>query len=443
MNRSRIYGVLLTVLVASILTTSSFSLAKPWPSIELPTVSGEVPFGVTKAWTFILYHDADNNLGTYAYDDLVEMMGVGSDNNVNVVVLYDTFGGPACAYFIPQYSGSGPMGGIPLDESTVGAARAYPMYGEEVNMGSAETLGDFLDYVYANFKSDYYLLDIWDHGDDFRGACKDYNTGVAGEVGFLYHRDAVPVIGSHQVDILAFDACIEGMVEVAYDYKDVAKYLIGSEDYVPYHGFPYDALLSKLEAKPEQGPAEYSKAIVNEYMSEYLKPNGNGGGGYVEAFPTISAIDLTQVNDFVEKLNDFTGLLSSDMKGYGGLIASSRAKSILNMPIYGWDADIDLYTFVSRVGERAGGEVGLRAGEVLAYWNVAQGFIYSGRSHQYETKSAQGLGVFFPSSAGSVVHNSMTSADYYFSREEGGDYTVPFAGTGWGDMIRTFLGLPS
>ena len=44
-----------------------------------------------KDWTIIQYNDADNELGVYARDDIREMMAVGSNSNVNIIVLYDTY----------------------------------------------------------------------------------------------------------------------------------------------------------------------------------------------------------------------------------------------------------------------------------------------------------------------------------------------------------------
>ncbi len=236
--------------------------AKPWPSIPLNPLPGDAPDYsdplVVKDWTFVFYLDADNNLGTYAYDDLVEMMQVGSSDDVNVVVLYDTYADVARSYYIVH-------NGAYLIEDY-----------EEVDMGSSDTLSQFLNDVILRYPSDHILLDIWDHGDDFRGACKDYHTGDPAEpVGFLYHTEileALSEIGDHRVDILAFDACIEGMIEVAYYYQGKVDYLIGSEDYVPYHGFPYDTLLSDLEHYPTPTslttpePGEYYTIVVDDYM---------------------------------------------------------------------------------------------------------------------------------------------------------------------------------
>jgi hypothetical protein len=395
------------------------SFAKTPPTIPLESLGQATPYTDGK-WTIIQYHDADNDLGIYAYADLQEMMAVGSNGGVNIVVLYDTYAGPAASYYI-----------------TNGGAYKISDYGE-VDMGDPDVLAAFILEAMTNYPAEHCLLNIWDHGDDFLGSCRDYHTGPGqeeGEHGFLYHTELLSAIGSNHFDILAFDACIESMVEVAYDYRTKADYLVASEDYVPYWGFPYDAILSDLETNPTADAGWVSSMIVNDYMEEYLKPNGNGGGGYVMAFPTLSAVDLSQTDSFVDELNIVAAHLTSDIKTYKGAISSVRGKSMLNMPIYGWDADIDLYTFIDEISSRTQDEEMKTAAEnIKTYWTGTTPFIYARYSDQYAAKSAHGMGIYFPASRGSLIHNTITDAEYYFGGK------VPFSSdTNWGEFLRTYF----
>ena len=49
-----------------------------------------------------------------------------------------------------------------------------------------------------------------------------------------------------KVDVLAFDACLMQMAEVAYEVKDLADYVVGSEETEPGPGYPYDPFLAGL-----------------------------------------------------------------------------------------------------------------------------------------------------------------------------------------------------
>ena len=429
---------LLTVffLITLLMGCAPVSFAKTPPTFPLESIGDAPNFAneEPKEWTMIQYHDADNDLGRYAYSDLLEMMITGSNENVNLVVLYDTYGAPPSSYYIEK-------GGALLIE-------AYP---EEVDMGDPTVLTEFIKMAMENYPAKKYLLNIWDHGDDFLGSCRDYHKGpgqLEGEHGFLFQTELLSAIQEHiastgKLDILCFDACIESMIEVAYDYRLDVSYLVASEDYVPYWGLPYDTILKDLEANPTADAGWVSRKIVNDYMEEYLKPNGNGalnsGGG---SFPTYSAIDLKQTDSFVTNLETIATKLSSNVKTYKGMISSARAKAILNMPITGWDADIDLYTFVDKVSS-VSQETGFQdaVNGIKSAWIGEDAFIYTKCCDQYAAKSAYGLGIYFPPSRGCLIHNTLTDAEYYFGQDSSGEANVPFASTEWGNFLKTYFDL--
>src|SRR5205085_910475 len=74
---------------------------------------------------------------------------------------------------------------------------------------------------------------------------------------------AMPAKG--KFDILACDACLMNMVEVAYEMRDTAGLLVGSEETEPGAGWPYKAILAGLAKRPEMAPTELAKLIVDEY----------------------------------------------------------------------------------------------------------------------------------------------------------------------------------
>ena len=98
---------------------------------------------------------------------------------------------------------------------------------------------------------------IWDHGDDFLGSCKDFHgPGIEeGTYDFLHHIElaaALEVVNgpeSVHISVLAFDACICSMIEVAYQYQYLADYLVAAQDYENYWSFPYDDILRDLQEK--------------------------------------------------------------------------------------------------------------------------------------------------------------------------------------------------
>lgn len=75
-----------------------------------------------------------------------------------------------------------------------------------------------------NYDSDYYLLDIWDHGGGYFGACWDESSGHH----LTPHDIEVAISQAEQkvrkrISIVGFDACLMGMIEVCYELKDVTE----------------------------------------------------------------------------------------------------------------------------------------------------------------------------------------------------------------------------
>jgi hypothetical protein len=429
--------IISTVFLLTILLTASipFSFAKVFPSIPLEEIGTKSSIEDPKKWTIIQYNDADNELGVYARDDIREMMIVGSDSNVNMVVLYDTWAEGAAPYYIVK-------NGAELIDYTSEGKR--PLEGE-LNMGSQQTVVDLLEMVLKMFPAENYALVIWDHGDDFLGSCKDYHGPgiVDGTYDFLHHSElavALKIMRPRMsISVIAFDACICSMIEVAYDYMSLALYLVAAEDYENYWSFPYDDVLQDLEVKNgKMSPTDLSHLLVDDFMAEYLMPNLCARDG---AFPAFTVVDLSKTEKFVHNLNTVTSVLAGNVQKYKGVIDKARGRANLGQPMRGWDADIDLYTFVDGVSVIDGGSDYQQAvTDIKSAFSGSTPFISASCSHQYSVKSAHGLGVYFPQSRGCILHNDLNDPSYYFGKTSSG-FNVPFADTGWGYFLRVYFDL--
>lgn len=72
-----------------------------------------------------------------------------------------------------------------------------------------------------------------------------------------------------KIDIVGFDACLMGMIEVAYQLKDHAKIVVGSEELEPGKGWDYAAIVSYLVNNPTASNEDISKAIVDSFVASY------------------------------------------------------------------------------------------------------------------------------------------------------------------------------
>ncbi|MEM3581471.1 MAG: clostripain-related cysteine peptidase [Candidatus Bathyarchaeia archaeon] len=288
------------------------------------------------SWTFMVYLDADNNLDPYGPLNVQQMSaGLMPGANVNVIVLIDRLDQPAYLYKVTHNS-----------------VEVILSLGE-VDMGSPKTLAWFVKYVLKKYSAEHYLLDLWDHGGGYRGVCWDESSG-----NHLSPHDIETALTEAEqnykvkIDIVGFDACLMGMVEVCYELKDVANIVIGSEMLIPGYGWPYESLMQYLSANPNVDPHTFSKEIVEQYVSYYANMKST-------YFVQLSAIDEAKVPEMAESLNAFADHLSQNIDTYKGIIADARGASQQKfiMGTMGAYYYIDLYKFAEIIKEKAEDEV--------------------------------------------------------------------------------------
>ncbi len=323
-------------------------------------------------WTVMVYLDGDNDLESSAISDFNEMEIVGSDSNVNITVLFDRISG---------YDSSNGnwtdtrMGLVQKDNDTNSIGTTLTSMGE-LNMGDPQTLINFVNWSINNYPAKYYMLILWDHGNgwylrsagiikeiknlqslysktgksgvlqqinilqnqiqkstDFKSICVDQTSGD--RLNLKEIRDALASTGV-KLDILAYDACLMGMMEVAYEQKDNALIHIGSENTIPLNGFPYDTILGDLSGQPAMTPRQLSSLITYRYGESYLGTQ------------TLSAIDLTKIEDVNAAINNFAATCISLNNQWNAL----EEVKFATPTIYGYDPTYyDLKSFMLKAAE--------------------------------------------------------------------------------------------
>lgn len=360
--------------------------------------------GSTPSWTIMIYMDADNSLDAYGPYSLGLMQEIGSTQNVNVVVLWDGLYKPAQMYKVTK-------GG--LDE-----VKGFSLNGKEVNMGDPFTLKTFVDFTVRGFRAAHYVLVLWDHGNDVSGVCWDENPED-----HLTHQEVASALSKYHIDILAFDACLMAMVEVAYEYNQYSlntDYLVGSENYVPSYGYPYNTILEGLNQNPAMSELELSQMIVYLY-AEFYTPRAHFNGGVMG---TLSAIDLAKVDEVVSDLSMMTEALMNNMEENHEMISNARGEGMLPWSEYGWDRYIDLPTFVENITLETTDPTVKPAGESLLS-SLTQAIVAVGNTEPMESASAKGMGIWFPSS----YHSMWGLAPYTATK---------FAAQGWLDFLYAY-----
>lgn len=332
-----------------------------------------------KPWTVIVFAAADNNLRDFAPRNQKQMSVIGSNDSVNMLMHMDI-----------RLSGSKKMSRRFYIEKNnpvqVEIAEKTPM-----DSGDPATLISACKWAIEEYPADHYMLVLWNHGTgiidpygrrqfdtnfmfnfnaetnnfeldrtigfidliealDDKGICWDDSTG-----NYLTNQkleQALLEIVTNQLhgqkfDIIAFDACLMSMLEVANITRNYATIQISSQEVEPGPGWKYDEAFSIFNTY-NPNKKDIAVNIVNAFAKAY-KPS-QGHPGFIDY--TQSALDLTIIEELEKNVDDLAQVLmraiDSD-KGhiYKNIIASSRAKKNIthfNEPTY-----IDLHHFYTNL----------------------------------------------------------------------------------------------
>ncbi len=238
----------------------------------------------TGSWTVLVYLDAEGNLEESGMDNMLEMEALGSGPTSRILVQmdrgeeYDTRDG--------DWEGTRRYE-IPRDATDTGDGEklASTLVADmgEVNMGDPATLADFLEWGVKTAPADHYMVILWDHGGAWNGLAWDH-TPVED---FLSLKelgqgldDGRKRAGIERWDIVYFDACVMGAIEVTHAVGDTATLVIASEELVPGQGGSYTAMMEALRESPGVSPEEMAGRLTSSFAARYAGAKGSGPGGH-------------------------------------------------------------------------------------------------------------------------------------------------------------------
>lgn len=249
-----------------------------------------------KEWTILVYMNADNNLYRFGLMNTAEMERVGSSPQVNVVLEMDPepSGMPTTRYYITQNPSAQP-GKI--------TSQVLSTHGE-TDMGDWKHLAEFITWGVKTYPAKHYAVIIWNHGAGWEGVSYDDNPRHGMTIpelsqGLKVANQQIRQIQASRglltnepvLDIVNFDACLMSTIEVAFEIKDQAKILVGSQFLEPGEGEDYTAFLKPLIAKPDMSASDFSQVMVYQYAARYA--TGGSGINYI-------ALDLAKMGNFTQ-----------------------------------------------------------------------------------------------------------------------------------------------
>ena len=272
-----------------------------------------------KEYTVMVYvvgSNLESRVGA-ATSDIEEMEDAGLDFDKTNLLVY-TGGSRRWVSDIPNDTNS------VLDISREDEGRIIAGTDRAANMGSPQTLTEFVNYCTRNYPADHYALVLWDHGggplwgygsDELFGNdslnLDELRTAMSGT---MFGTD-------RKLDWVGFDACLMGSIENAVLWKDYAQYLIGSEEVEAGRGWDYH-FLSVFNDSPTA--EESARAVVDAYGTYYEENRSE----FFAPDATLSVMDLSAADGVTDAVNSlFSSMNEGVLGGDYAKINQARSKA--------------------------------------------------------------------------------------------------------------------
>ena len=178
------------------------------------------------------------------------------------------------------------------------------------DMGSPETLREFLNFCTENYPAEHYGLILWDHGG---GPLWGYGSDqLFGNDSLILNElkkamDQTEFGKEKKLDFVGFDACLMGTAENANLWKNYADYFVASEELEPGGGWDY-SFLSILNETDD------TEKIITEIVDSYGRSIENARSEYFNPEYTLSAMDLSKTEEMVNAVNELSLRMSEEIE---------------------------------------------------------------------------------------------------------------------------------
>lgn len=404
-----------------------------------PTSIVEITPAPETNWLVMVYSDADDEvLESDMFIDINEMELIGSTDNVTMVAQIDRHEDfldddwhNTRRYHITQDN----------DLDTINSELVADL-GEQ-NMADPQTLIDFVTWSIQTYPAQRYALILSDHGMGWIGGWSDPNPGNPGPDGLeitsggdllLLNEidDALGTIrqqtGIERFDIVGFDACLMGHLEVAVAIAPHADIMVASQEVEPAMGWAYAAFLDELAKDPTMDGTQLARNIVTTYIEQDIRitddnarsrliqenwesPDGITQKDVITSFSddvTLSAYDLTSLPTFMQTFDTFIVALT-DTKQRAVAQAARNAQRFENIFEGDHSPYIDLHNFSSILADSNPNNTPLI--EASTNLNAAIDELIITNKQGPSRPGANGISIHFPTSA--IFESSIAGATVY------------------------------
>ncbi len=384
-------------------------------------ITNDAAQSAAKEWTFLVFLNGNNNLDPHGKANIEQMKQVGSTEEINVVVQWASLErGKTERILITKET----------DIQQSSAAAIHDM--GSVDMGSWESLVDFVRWGVENYPAKHYFLDLWDHGSGWHAVKmvfnieamslfplniswdeKSRNHMTTHQLGMALEESS-KIIG-HKIDLYGSDACMMAMAEIADQVENAVQIFVGSEEIEPGSGWPYHTFLQRWTNQPYSSAVEVSKMLTEEYIKSYIELSSKRVG------VTFSAFNLEKMN----LLNDSITHLKNGLIGLGTSARLKLLSAAKKAQGFTYSDYKDLLDFINLLESAQIENLDKKVTEDVR--NAIQEFVVINQTTP-QLSRAHGLSIWLPTYSSTYEMNSDRYKTLNFHKH-----------TQWGDFIEFLL----
>jgi len=398
--------------------------------------SGASASGGKAEWTILYYFGADCDLEASMLDNLKQILEIGSSAKVNVVMLADRSPNKDeeegyCREGIANLKGWSTAKLLYVEKNHLKELGDWGV----TNLGDGAVLKKFLEWGMSRYPAKRYALLFSDHGAGWSGVSADEHPEDDMLTLDRITRALDSVKGKYgSLEMIGFDACLMGTLEVACALRPYAKVMIASEETEPGDGWSYTPVMKTLVSEPTMDGAALGRLIAANYRDYFLNSADKDLKERGKTI-TLSVISLEKIGEVSDAVDRLSKALIASMKGSDKNLWKEIGKARSGSETYGLSSDpadsyylVDLGHLASILKKNLNDPaVGKACEELFSAVKGAVSFSIHGSSRP----NSHGLSIYFP-----PYKKVAEDIDKYRQ--------ISFVkSTSWGPFIDSFLGLAS
>lgn len=287
------------------------------PGTQAPQDTVDAAKPALKEWTVLGFFNGNNDLEPYVTQGVIAAETVGPNPNLSFVAQLarapEEIGQPeggtrAGGDWVGVRRYESRFSGVEDEESL--RAKLVETLPDDTDMGATDTLADFLRWGIKNYPAKHYMVIVNNHGAGFLGVSYDdihHSHLDPDELSDVLSQ--VRAETGVKPDVLLFDACEMAQAEVAYELRNDAGYLVGSEELIGAPGLPYPEILALPAFDDDVSGRTLAAHIVEASAADQVERMDDEDD---DAALQLSAIDLAKMGDLRDACDQLSEALRAD-----------------------------------------------------------------------------------------------------------------------------------